>query len=383
VDLGRAQGRVLSESVTSRVSIPAFANSSMDGYAVRHSDVVSVPVTLRVVGESRAGSQAEPVAGQGECVRIMTGAALPSFADTVVPLEDTDSGTETVTVSSPPTRPGAYVRYAGTDIAAGAQVAPAGTRLSPAMLAAVAAAGHTYVEVRRRPVVLVAATGDELVTDGSALLRGQIYESNSVALAAALERDGARPVRGPVLRDEASELVGWLDREAEGVDLVLLTGGVSVGAYDVVRDVLTDAAGGTFRHVRMQPGKPQGWARWRGRTPVVALPGNPLSAALSYEVLVRPMLDRILGTRARPDLTAVAATGWRSPEGRRQVLPVRLSSRPDGTLVAEPAHAGGSASHLVTSLAEADAIAFVPEEVTEVRPGDVLTVRMLSGGRDR
>jgi len=137
-------------------------------------------------------------------------------------------------------------------------------------------------------------------------------------------------------------------------------------------------AGGTFRHVRMQPGKPQGWGLWPGGTPVVALPGNPISAALSYEVLVRPLLNRLLGTLPARDLLAVAAAGWRSPSGRAQLLPVQLSSGSDGRLLATPAHGGGSASHLVTSLAHADAIAIVAEDVSVVAPGDLVTVRMLA-----
>ncbi|MCC6495088.1 MAG: molybdopterin molybdotransferase MoeA [Propionibacteriaceae bacterium] len=382
VQLSEALNRVVATPVASRVGIPGFANSGMDGYAVRYSDVATAPVLLRVVGDVPAGSPEDPPAGPGECVRIMTGAALPSFADSVIPVEDTDAGTgtagtPTVQVLRVPAFPGAHVRGAGEDIRAGDPVAAAGDLLTPARLGALAAAGRTQVEVRPRPVVLVAATGDELVADGSELRRGQIYESNSVALAAALARDGAQPVRGPVLRDQAEALIDWLDHFAPSADLVVLTGGVSVGAYDVVRDVLTSHAGGTFRHVRMQPGKPQGWGLWPGGTPVVALPGNPLSAALSYEVLVRPILDRLLGTRQVPDATAVAATGWGSPSGRRQLQPVRISSTPDGRLLAEPAHTGGSASHLVTSLAAADGIAIVAEEVTEVVPGDLVSVRLL------
>ncbi|MGV8907446.1 MAG: gephyrin-like molybdotransferase Glp [Propionicimonas sp.] len=377
LSLADAAGRVLAAPVTSRVSIPAFANSAMDGYAVRHADVVGAPVSLRVVGEVAAGSAADPNAGTGECVRIMTGAALPSFADTIVPIEDTDLGTDVVQVSSPPVRTGSYVRAAGGDIGAGDQVAAAGDRLTPALLGAMAAAGHTHLDVRPRPRVLVASTGDELVADGSPLARGQIYESNAVVLAAALVRDGAEPITGPPLRDHADELAEWLDRNTGSADLVILTGGVSVGAYDVVRDVLTAHAAGTFRHVRMQPGKPQGWGLWPGGTPVVALPGNPLSAALSYEVLVRPLLDRILGTRPEAELIAVAAAGWGSPAGRQQLQPVLLASGPDGRLLATPAHAGGSASHLVTSLASADAIAIVAEEITEVAPGDLVRVRRL------
>ena len=375
--LAGARGRVLASPVTSRVSIPSFANSAMDGYAVRHADVAEAPVALRVVGEVPAGSPDDPSAGSGECVRIMTGAALPSFADSVVPVEDTDGGTEVVQVRVRPNL-GAHVRLAGGDIAAGDPVATAGDLLTPGLLGALAAAGHTHVPVRPRPVVLVASTGNELVADGSVLARGQIHESNAVVLAAALARDGAEPLTGPPLRDDPEELAEWLDRNSATADLVILTGGASVGDHDVVRDVLVSHAGGTFRHVRMQPGKPQGWGLWPGGTPVVALPGNPLSAALSYEVLVRPLLHSILGTSPGRDLRAVTATGWRSPAGRAQLLPVRLSSAADGRLLATPAHAGGSASHLVTSLAHADAIAIVAEDVTDVAAGDLVTVRMLA-----
>jgi molybdopterin molybdotransferase len=400
--LADSSGRVLAEAVTSPVSIPVFDNSAMDGYAVRFADVATVPARLRVVGDVPAGSSADPAAGPGECVRIMTGAPLPSFADTVVPLEDTDAPLPSVAPSPPSAvpsplsvvpanagistpdpsvlvrqapRPGAHVRRAGEDIAAGAPLADPGDELSPALVGALAAAGVTRVAVRPRPVVAVCATGDELVSDGSSLRRGQIYESNSLALGAALARDGADVLRAAPVGDAAAALITWLDSIVEAADLVILTGGASVGAYDVVRDVL-EAVGGVFRHVRLQPGKPQGWATWRG-TPVVSLPGNPLSAALSYEVFVRPMLDRLLGRRSAVAATAVAGAAWTSPAGRRQLVPVRLSSAPDGRLVAEPAHARGSASHMVTSLAAADGFAVVPEEVTQVRLGELLSVRWL------
>ena len=375
--LSEALGRVLAAPMSSRVSVPAFTNSAMDGYAVRYADVAAAPVLLRVVGDVPAGSPSDPAARPWECVRVMTGAPLPSFADTVVPVEHTDGGIACVQVRIAPARPGVHVRGAAEDIGCCVPVAAAGDRLTPGLLGALAASGHTSVAVRPRPVVLVAATGDELVADGSPLARGQIYESNSIVLAAGLTRDGARALTGPPLRDQPEELAEWLDRNAGAADLVILTGGVSVGAYDVVRDVLTARAGGTFRNVRMQPGKPQGWGVWPGGTPIVALPGNPLSAALSYEVLVRPLLDRILGTSRARDLTAVAGTGWTSPAGRQQLLPVRLSSDQHGRLLARPAHPGGSASHMVTSLAYADAIAIVAEEVTQVAPCDPVTVRFL------
>ena len=235
----------------------------------------------------------------------------------------------------------------------------------------------TRVPVRPRPVVAVCATGDELVRDGSPLRRGQIYESNSVAVAGTLVRHGALVNRADLVGDRPHELIDWLDAASRDCDLVVLTGGASVGAYDVVRDVLSERASGVFRHVLVQPGKPQGWAVWPGGTPVVSLPGNPVSALLSCELFVQPMLDRILGRQPRPWLTAVAQSGWSSPPGRRQLLPVRLRTSAEGTLLAEPAHARGSGSHLVTALAVADGYAMVAEETTAVVAGDRLAVRWL------
>jgi len=368
-------GRVLAADVVSPVSIPVFDNSSMDGYAVRYDDISSTPTRLRVVGDVPAGSPDDPEAASGECVRIMTGAALPTFADTVVPVEQTQPEPDGRVTILDAGRRGLYVRRAGEDVSQGALVARAGQEVTPGLAGALAAIGATRVSVRPRPVVVVCATGDELVADGAELRRGQIYESNSIAVAATLERHGADVGTVALLGDDPQQLVDYLDGLRGTCDLIVLTGGASVGAYDVVRDVLTDRAGGVFRHVRVQPGKPQGWAVWNG-TPVVSLPGNPVSAVLSVEAFVVPMLDRVLGRPARESFTARAGVDWSSPAGRRQLVPVRLLTE-GGVLMAVPAHSGGSGSHLVTSLSEADGYAEVPEETTSVAAGDVLTVRWL------
>jgi molybdopterin molybdotransferase len=378
VPIGSCSGRILATPLASRVNLPVFDNSAMDGYAVRFDDVVSSPARLRVVGEIPAGSPLDPPFGPGECVRIMTGAPMPGAADTVVPIEDTTATPDgSIIVNATPVMRGSFVRLVGEDVAAGTTVTPAGRECDPYLVAFAAAGGATSIRVRPRPVVAVCATGDELVSNGAPLRRGQVYDSNSLALAAALRRDGADATRYDPLRDNAETLTSWLNRVQ--ADLVVLTGGASVGAYDVVRDVL-ERAGGTFRHVRMQPGKPQGWALWMGR-PVVALPGNPLSAELSYEVFVRPMLDRILGRFPEPDRFAVTATGWPSPMGRRQLVPVRVHGETDGRLVATPSHDRRSASFLVSSLAEADGYVAVPEDVVQVVAGDVLRLRTLRRGR--
>ncbi len=369
-------GRVLARDVSSSGDVPAFDNSAMDGYAVRQADVQALPATLRVVADVPAGSRRDPVLAGGDCVRIMTGAPMPSDADTVVPVELTDGGTETVTVTEAPAT-GRHVRAAGGDLAAGDVVVPAGTTLTPSHLSAIAAAGAPSVLVRRRPVVAVVTTGDELVTPGETLRRGQIYESNGTHLVASLIDMGVSTRHVAAVADDVETFGAALD-ELTDCDLVLLTGGVSVGAFDVSRIALEESGEGVFRHVRMQPGKPQGWGRWRGRTPVLAFPGNPVSTAVSFEVFGRPVLDRLLGRQLPPGPdAAVAATGWRSPSRRRQYLPVRLNSDESGRLVATPTHRRGSASHMVTSLAGADALAVVAEDVDEVAPGDVVTIRRL------
>lgn len=375
VSLDQALGRVLAQAVISQVSNPAFTNSAMDGYAARAADLESLPVRLRVVGDVPAGSALDPELGAGECVRIMTGAPLPSAVDTVVPVEDTDGGTEDVEIRA--AEPGRHVRHAGEDYPAGQVVAEPGARITPGVLGAIAAAGATAVTVRETPVVAVCATGDELVADGAVLVRGQLYESNSHVLAGALRRDGARVVRGGPAPDRPEALAAWLDSVAPAADVIVVTGGASVGAYDVVRDLLTEQAAGVFRHVSVQPGKPQGWARWGG-TPVIALPGNPLSASLCYEFFVRPVVERLLGTSGPPELTAVAGADWGCPPGRMQLLPVRLRTDAGGRLLATPVHARGSASHLTSALGGADGIGIVPAETDRVAAGDLLRVRLFA-----
>ena len=375
VALREASGRTLAEPVLARGDVPAFANSAMDGYAVRSADLVP-GVTLHVAGEVLAGSSEDPVFGGCACVKIMTGAPLPSCADAVVPVEQTTPVEGGVRIDAVVER-GRHVRHAGEDLRAGDLALDAGVRLDAHALAAAAAAGVPTLACVRRPVVGVIATGDELVPPGQALGRGQIFESNGTLLAALLTRDGATPRTPDAVRDTPEDLTAALDALAPACDLIVVSGGVSVGDADVTRIVL-EAGGARFRHVRMQPGKPQGWARWgAGGVPVVALPGNPLSAAISYETFVAPALDR-LHDRPTPGWSvAVATEGWYSPPGRRQLIPVVLDVDTTGRQLARPAHRRGSASHMVTSLVLADGIAAVGEDVTTVAPGDLVAVRRL------
>ncbi len=397
VPLADALGRTLASDVTTKGPVPAFDNSAMDGYAVRHADCTD-GVLLEVVGDVPAGSPANPKLGPGQCARIMTGAPVPDDADTIVPVELTAYSPDTPLLAGgravsyaqveirevPPL--GAHVRRRGEDVPAGATVLKAGQVLTPGALAVAAGAGHATVEAVRPPVIGVLATGDELVTPGGTLARGQIFESNGTYLAAAVTRDGCLAVMGGSASDaravdDVDAFKAALDG-LSGCDLVIVSGGVSVGDYDVTRLALADGDA-AFRHVVMQPGKPQGWARWPraggadATLPVVALPGNPVSVTVSYDVLVRPMLERMLGRPPRPWSPALAGADWKPPKGRRQYIPVRITFDEDGRQVATPSHRGGSGSHLVTSLADADALGCVAADVEQVIVGDVLAVRRM------
>lgn len=373
-----AAGRVLAEPVVAAGPVPTFRNSAMDGFAMRAAELTP-GVQLRVVAEVPAGSALDPALGPGECVRIMTGAPLPTDADTVVPVEVTSEADGVITFHEVREQ-GAHVRDAGHDFEAGAEVLPRGAVLTPAAVGLAASAGAFRVPVVRRPRVVVVATGDELRQPGTELSRGQIHESNGHYLEAAAAAAGADVVRRIHLPDDPLRFRLGLNVAAQNADLVVLSGGVSVGDHDVVRIVLSEADA-AFRHVRMQPGKPQGWARWPlpdgSVVPLVALPGNPLSTVVSFELFVRPALDRLLGRASRGWGRALAAEGWRSPSGRRQILPVVAETDDAGRLGVRPAHRLGSASHMVSAAALANALAMVGADVDEVAAGDLVGFRPL------
>lgn len=404
VDLTDALGRVLADDVRTTEALPRWANSAMDGYAVRRADLLGAsaerPVTLWVVADLPAGASADPRLDPGTAARIMTGAPVPTDADAVVPVEHTDGGTLSVTVRKEPAE-GAHVRRPGEDAAEGDLVVAAGTLLGPAHVSACASVGQATVTVHRRPRVAVVSTGDELVAPGEPLGRGTLPDSNSWLLAAAVRDAGGDAVRiGPV-GDDPAVLRALLDELDSGthasgpVDAVVTSGGVSVGAYDVVKAALLDEPGVEFVPVAVQPGKPQGLGRLRHGTPVFALPGNPVSSFVSFELFVRPALRRAAGAAEveRPTVVAVVDDAWRTPPGRAQVMPVRFAEPARdalGPVLGAPvgpdtdprptvrrATPGGSGSHLVARLALADGLAVVPEDVEEVCAGDLLTVLRL------
>ncbi|MEV7441411.1 gephyrin-like molybdotransferase Glp [Streptomyces sp. NPDC091204] len=408
-----AQGCVLVEDVTVPVALPPFDNSSMDGYAVRTADVQGAseefPAVLTVIGDVAAGSGELPTVGPGEAARIMTGAPLPPGAEAVVPVEWTDGGTGggaaagMIPASAAPEQAGgevrvhraaearAHVRARGSDVQAGDLALAAGTVLGPPQIALLAAIGRGTVRVRPRPRVVVLSTGSELVQPGEALTSGTIYDSNSFALAAAARDAGAIAYRVGAVADDADTLRATIEDQLIRADLLVTTGGVSVGAYDVVKEALSsvgsgdEASGGVdgggidFRKLAMQPGKPQGFGTiGPDHTPLLALPGNPVSSYVSFELFVRPAIRTLMGLpesevrrpSVRAVLTADKALG--SPAGRRQFLRGTYDAE-SGTV----SPVGGSGSHLIAALAHADSLMVVPEDVTSVEPGTELEVVLL------
>lgn len=375
LDLEHVAGHVLARDVRAPGLLPSWDSSAMDGYAVRRADLAGAspqhPVRLSVLADLPAGSDAVPEVRPGTAARIMTGAPVPPGADAVVPVERTDGGTEAVLVGEEPL-PGAHVRRAGEDVVRGDLVLPVGSLLGPAQVAAAAAVGCAELSVHRRPRVAVLSTGAELVPAGTSLRRGQVHDSNSHLLAAAVRAAGADAVRLGAVPDDPAALEAALDAHDGDVDLVVTSGGVSMGAYDVVKQLLAGRAGVEFVQVAMQPGKPQGLGRLAAGTPILALPGNPVSAFVSFEVFVRPAVLRLRGLTEveRPQEPAVVRDGWRTPPGRAQYMPVVIEDDGDGPVAVRRAVAGGSGSHLVAGLARAEGLAVVPAQVEEVRPGD-------------
>ncbi|NEC05015.1 gephyrin-like molybdotransferase Glp [Streptomyces sp. SID7909] len=409
LQLPEAQGCVLVEDVVVEVALPPFDNSSMDGYAVRVADVEGAteefPAVLTVIGDVAAGDDGLGPGrrvGAGEAARIMTGAPLPEGAEAVVPVEWTDGGTgegpaTTMRAHSDapegaggevrvhrPAEARAHVRERGSDVRPGDLALKAGTVIGPPQIGLLAAIGRSTVKVRPRPRVVVLSTGSELVQPGGELTGGQIYDSNSFALTAAARDAGAIAYRVGAVADDAETLRATIEDQLIRADLLVTTGGVSVGAYDVVKEALSsvgdeDEPGGgvDFRKLAMQPGKPQGFGSiGPDHTPLLALPGNPVSSYVSFELFVRPAIRTLMGLPAadRPTVKAVLAAdkALSSPAGKRQFL--------RGTYDAEAGTVtpvGGSGSHLIAALAQADALIVLREDVTSAEPGSDTEVILL------
>ncbi|MET0812357.1 MAG: gephyrin-like molybdotransferase Glp [Microbacterium sp.] len=381
VSLADARGRVLREPVRAAVDIPVFDNSAMDGFAVRAEDVAVVPARLRVVADLPAGTELDPPLGAGEAARIMTGSPLPSAATAIVPFEQTEGGLADslgeIVVTATPARAGIHIRRRGDDAMIGDEIVAEGALLGPLQLGAAAASGVGRVVVSRAPRIAIVSTGSELVPPGTPLRRGQIPESNSELLAGLAAADGVTVVLRTTVDDEGEGPRAAIDRARElGADVVVFTGGVSAGAYEVVKQTLGDVM--TFSKVRMQPGKPQGFGRMPDGPLLFGLPGNPVSAAVSFEVFVRPALLAMQGATdlQRPMIALPTMAGWRTPPERAQYLPVTIDRSDPRAWTVRPATSGGS--HLPSGLGSAEAYAMVPAEVEEVGAGDVVDVMLIS-----
>ena len=363
-------GLVLAGDVIAGLSLPVFDNSAMDGYAVRAEDVAgasaSQPVKLVVAEDIPAGRTDSPILVPGTAHRIMTGAPVPPGATAVVPVERTDGGVDTVTILAS-AKPGQHIRRAGEDVVVGTTVLDAGRVVTPAVLGLVAALGLGELPVIGRQRVVVISTGSELVVAGAALLPGQIYESNAIMLAAAAREAGAEVVAVLTCDDDIERFSAMLDSYADRADLIITSGGVSAGAYEVVKDALAGDDGRVeFVKVAMQPGMPQG-AGTVHDTAIVTLPGNPVSALVSFEVFIRPALRAAMGFPQpnRPIRTAVLAEPIASPAGKRQFR--RGVYDPDTGIVLSY---GPPASHHLRWLASANCLLDIAAEVTALDAGE-------------
>ncbi len=381
VPVGAALGRVLAEDVVAAVDLPGFDNSAMDGYAVRAGELVGAaeesPVRLPVAGDVAAGDTTRHILPEGGTMRIMTGAPMPDGADAVVPVERTDGGDREVELRLAPEL-GRHVRRRGEDVRTGDVVLRAGVRLGPGHIGLVAASNVPEVAVRRRPRVSVVSTGDELVPPGSRVDHGQIIDSNNVMLRALVEASGAEVASAPHLPDDAEAVRGFLSAPDGDPDLVITSGGVSMGVYDTIKEVLQADGGVEFVKVAMRPGMPQGCGVvGPRRVPVVTLPGNPVSSFVSFHVFVLPALRAMAGLDPLEDgsFEAVAGADWPKVVGRAEMTRV---VEVDG--VVRPS--GGQGSHMLGALAEATALAVVPPAADGVRAGDRLRCFPLLG-RDR
>jgi molybdopterin molybdotransferase len=372
VALEEALGRVLAEDVKSDEDLPPFDSSAMDGYAV----VAGPAAELPVVDESRAGRPAERRLGPGEAIRISTGATVPDGADAVVPVERVETSDGRVRV--PETRVGANLRRAGEDVRAGEPVMAAGTELGPAAVAVLAALGRASVSCGAMPRVAVLVTGDELVEPGQPLGPGQIRDSNAYALVAQASRAGARVIERRIVRDSREDTEAAFSAALDAADVVVASGGVSVGPHDHVKPAL--AALGVeerFWGVRLKPGKPT-WFGTRDGKLVFGLPGNPVSAMVTFHLFARPALRALAGaapadTRARAVLDRAVP---RNPS-REEVVRCRLEARQDGWHV-EPTKAQGS--HVLSSMLGADAFALVPAGEGELAAGDAVDIELVRWG---
>jgi molybdopterin molybdotransferase len=386
-------GQVLAEDIKSNINVPPRDNSAMDGYAVRSHDTEGAsagsPRVLRVIDTVMAGAISRQQVVPGTAIRIMTGAPVPGGADCVVPFEDTDEEPRKAAGASQPiteigilgeARPGANIRHAGEDIARGRVVLRQGTVIRPAEIGLLASLGYSQVKAIRRPVVAVLATGNELVEINQPLPEDKIYNSNTYSIASLVKRYGGLPKILGIALDSEESLVG-IFRELDS-DMLLTIGGVSMGDYDIVKDVLAAEGEMVFWKVRMKPGKPLAFGRLKSRNGEArkvlhfGLPGNPVSCMVSFEVFVRPALLKMMGKKSldKPTVAATMEDAIRNNEGRR-IYDRAVVTRRDGHYYARLT--GPQGSGILTSMSQANGLVIIPEDKKEVKPGESVQVMML------
>lgn len=390
--LDACAGRLLAQDLVAPIPLPRWDNSAMDGYALRAADTAAaagaptscegpgeagLALILDVVDEIAAGSGPRRAIGPGEAARIFTGAPMPAGADAVVMQEDTHAAGPGRVAIRAAARLGQHVRRQGSELAAQAVALPAGTRLGPAALGVAAALGATHLDVAARPRVAILATGDELVAPGSPLGPYDIWSSNTQTLLALVEEAGGEGLDAGVARDNLPSMQAALERAfAHGPDLLLTTGGVSVGDFDVVKAALAGAGMAMdFWKIRMKPGKPLAFGEVGG-VPTFGLPGNPVSTLVCFLEFVRPLLRQALGD-PRPFLEVVPATfagSLRRKAGRAELVRVQLSVGPQGYLARDT---GPQDSHLLRGAALADGLLLLDAEATHIEEGDPVWVQLL------
>ncbi len=375
--LSDALGLALAEDLVSPISLPPFANSAMDGFALRFHDIRGAsraqPVLLPLAGQIAAGALEVAALPEGQASSIMTGAPLPAGADTVVPIEDADVQGGSVSVREVETQ-GQYVRAAGGDMAPGDLLVTRGSVLRPQEIAVAAAVGRSTVTTYARPRVAIISTGDELIEPGQPLLPGQIYNSNAYALAAQVADAGGKVVSRHIARDTPQALRAAFDA-SEGVDMIITSGGVSVGEYDHVKSVFAERGQVDFWRAAIRPGKPIAFGQW-GRTLFFGLPGNPVSSLVTFELFVRPALRRLLGAVnvSRPTVRAILQQGISHEPGRRSFLRSHVQYA-EGEWQARASLRQGS--HQLSALPQANALVIVPEDVSDLPTGAAVTALLL------
>jgi molybdopterin molybdotransferase len=366
-----ALGRVTAEDVVADEQVPGFDNSAMDGYALRSEDARGCPVTLRVVGESRAGAPAGVALAAGEAVAISTGAMMPAGADAVVRIEDTRGRVEVLAAP----RSGENVRRAGEDVLAGSTVLARGSVLGAAELGVLASLGRSQVLCAARPRVSVLVTGDELLAPAEPLRAGGVRDTSSLTIAALAQSAGALLVQAGVVPDDPSATRAALTRAVDDADVAVVCGGVSVGEHDHVRAALRElGAEQLFWGLALKPGRPA-WFGTVGETLVFGLPGNPVSAMVTFTLLVAPAIRALQGEAAPSRRASAVLDGdYAKPPGRAHAVRCRLTAREDGWH-AQPT--GPQGSHVLSSMLGADALALIPTASPGVRAGERVAVELL------